>query len=128
MRALAAQGVSRDTLPYKAPWQPFFSWYGLFFNLLIIITQGFTAFIPKFSVTDFFINYLSLMLFAVLYIGHKVAFRPQFVKAVEADIDTGRCEEWGLETGMLECENKCILIDKVYRMETIEQLVFNLEC
>ncbi|CAI7622231.1 unnamed protein product [Penicillium discolor] len=93
MRALAAQGVSRDTLPYKAPWQPFFSWYGLFFNMLIIITQGFTAFIPKFSVTDFFINYLSLILFAVLYLGHKVAFRPKFVKPIEADIDTGRCEE-----------------------------------
>ncbi|KAF4767068.1 hypothetical protein N7455_006949 [Penicillium solitum] len=93
MRALAAQGVPRDTLPYKAPWQPFFSWYGLFFNMLIIITQGFTAFIPEFSVTDFFINYLSLILFAVLYIGHKVAFRPKFVKPIEADIDTGRCEE-----------------------------------
>ncbi|KAJ5490121.1 Amino acid/polyamine transporter I [Penicillium expansum] len=93
MRALAAQGIPRDTLPYKAPWQPFVSWYGLFFNMLIIITQGFTAFIPKFSVTDFFINYLSLILFAVLYIGHKVAFRPKFVKPVEADIDTGRCDE-----------------------------------
>lgn len=93
MKALKARGISRDSLPYKATWQPFFSWYGLFFNILIIITQGFTAFIPTFSVTDFFINYLSLILFAVLYFGHKIAFRTKFVKSIEANIDTGRYED-----------------------------------
>ncbi|KAJ5105376.1 hypothetical protein NUU61_002723 [Penicillium alfredii] len=92
MRALNARGISRNILPYKATWQPYLSWYGLFFNILIIITQGFTAFIPRFSITDFFINYLSLILFTVLYIGHKVVFRPMFVQPLEADIDTGRHE------------------------------------
>ncbi|KAJ5994609.1 hypothetical protein N7451_010333 [Penicillium sp. IBT 35674x] len=92
MRALKARGISRDTLPYKATWQPYLSWYGLFFNVLIIITQGFTSFIPSFSVTDFFINYLSLILFSVLYIGHKFIMRPSFVHPLEADIDTGRSE------------------------------------
>lgn len=92
MRALKAHGISRDILPYKAIWQPYFSWYGLFFNVIITITQGFTAFVPKFSVTNFFINYLSLILFAVLYIGHKVFFRTRFVKPHEADIFTGRIE------------------------------------
>ncbi|KAJ5112772.1 hypothetical protein N7532_000817 [Penicillium argentinense] len=90
MRALKARGISRDILPYKALLQPYFSYYGLFFNVLIIITQGFTAFVPNFSITDFFIDYLSLILFAVLYIGHKVIVRPAFVKPLEADIDTGR--------------------------------------
>lgn len=46
MRACRAQGIKRDDLPYKSFWQPWFSWYGLFFNVLIIFTQGFTAFIP----------------------------------------------------------------------------------
>ncbi|EAA59017.1 hypothetical protein AN8279.2 [Aspergillus nidulans FGSC A4] len=54
MRALKARNISRDLLPYKALWQPWFSWYGLFFNVLIIITQGFTAWIPEFSL---FVNY-----------------------------------------------------------------------
>jgi len=40
MRALRARGVSRDTLPYKAMWQPWFSWYGIVFNIIIILTQG----------------------------------------------------------------------------------------
>lgn len=90
MRALKARGINRDTLPYKATWQPYLSWYGLFFNFLIIITQGFTAFVPSFSVPTFFICYLSLILFGVLYVGHKLVFRQPFVEPLEADIDTGR--------------------------------------
>lgn len=89
-KALKARDISRDILPYKAIWQPWFSWYGLFFNVLIILTQGFTAFIPHFQVKEFFISYLSLILFVVLYLGHWIIFRPKFVKAIEADLDTGR--------------------------------------
>ncbi|PYH98358.1 amino acid permease [Aspergillus ellipticus CBS 707.79] len=92
MRALKARNISRDLLPYKAIWQPYYSWYGLFFNVLIILTQGFTAWITSFSITDFFIDYISLILFVVLYIGHKVYYRTSFVKPLEADIDTGRLE------------------------------------
>lgn len=90
MRALKARNISRDLLPYKALWQPWYAYYGLFFNVLIILTQGFTAWIPTFSVTDFFVAYLSVILFVVLYLGHKIIFRPAFVRPIEADIDTGR--------------------------------------
>lgn len=48
------------------------------------------------SVTDFFVAYLSLILFVVLYIGHKVIYRTKFVRAREADLDTGRKEIDGL--------------------------------
>jgi amino acid transporter len=92
MRALKARNVSRDVLPYKAMWQPYFAWYGLFFNILIIFTQGFTSFIPTFDVSKFFVAYISLILFAVLYIGHKIVFRTSFVRPIDADLDTGRLE------------------------------------
>lgn len=88
MRALRAQHISRDTLPYKAMWQPWFAWYGLFFNVLIVLTQGFTAFLP-WSTQDFFVAYVSVILFVVLYIGHKVVMRTSFVKAVNADVVSG---------------------------------------
>ncbi|KAJ9621329.1 lysine permease [Taxawa tesnikishii (nom. ined.)] len=91
MRALRVRGQSRDTLPYKAMWQPWLSWYGLFFNVLIILTQGFTAFIP-WDTTSFFVAYISLILFVVMYLGHKIVFRTRFVKSSEADLDTGRKE------------------------------------
>jgi amino acid transporter len=92
MRALKARNVSRDVLPYKAMWQPYFAWYGLFFNILIIFTQGFTSFIPTFNVSKFFVAYISLILFAVLYIGHKIVYRTSFVRPIDADLDTGRLE------------------------------------
>jgi amino acid transporter len=90
MRALKTRGVSRDTLPYKAVLQPYLAWYGLFFNILIALTQGFTAFIPHFRVSDFFVAYICIIVFVVLYVGHKVYYRTSFVSAAEADLDTGR--------------------------------------
>lgn len=92
MRALKARNIDRDLLPYKAMWQPYFAWYGLFFNILIILTQGFTAWIPTFDVSSFFVAYISLILFVVLYLGHKIIYRPAFVKPLEADLDTGRTD------------------------------------
>ena len=91
MRALRAQEISRDTLPYKAMWQPWFSWYGIVFNIIVIFTQGFTAFMP-WDTSSFFVAYISLILFAVLYIGHKLVFKTKFVNPLEADLDSGRKE------------------------------------
>lgn len=100
MRALAARNFSRDTLPYKAAWQPWFAWYGLFFNVLIILTNGFTAFIP-WNTTNFFTAYISVILFVVMYVGHKVLMRTRFVKALEADVDAGNIvhddTNWSIE-------------------------------
>jgi amino acid transporter len=44
IRALRARGQSRKELPYRAPLQPWFTYYGIIFNILIILTQGFTSF------------------------------------------------------------------------------------
>lgn len=90
MRALAARGVSRNTLPYKAILQPYLAWYGLFFNILIALTQGFTSFIPTFNASDFFVAYICPIVFVMLYVAHKVITRSPFVCAAEADLDTGR--------------------------------------
>ena len=91
MRALCAQGISRDTLPYKAIWQPWFSCYGVFFNILIILTQGFTSFMP-WNTSDFFVAYVSVILFVVLYVGHKVVTRSPFVRPEDVDLLTGKKE------------------------------------
>lgn len=91
MRALKARGTDRNSLPYKALWQPWLSWYGLFFNVLIIFTQGFTSFMP-WNTSDFFVAYISLILFVVMYVGHKIVYKTKIVKPLEADLDSGRRE------------------------------------
>ena len=100
MRALAARNVSRDTLPYKAFWEPYFAWYGLFFNILIIITQGFTAFLP-WSVSGFFTAYISVILFVVSFVGHKLIMKTTYVRCNEVDLDTDASKDddatWSIE-------------------------------
>ncbi|KAF4993078.1 hypothetical protein FGRMN_6693 [Fusarium graminum] len=87
MKALSLQGLSRSDLPYIAPLQPYLSWYGLFFSVLIIITSGFEVFI-KWDTGKFFTNYISLILFAVMVIGHKLVFRTKTVPLSEMDAVT----------------------------------------
>ncbi|KAF2711592.1 arginine permease-like protein [Pleomassaria siparia CBS 279.74] len=92
IRALKVQNIDRDTLPYKSWGGSSLAWYGLSFCSIITLTQGFTAFVP-WSTEDFFISYISLILFAILYIGHKLVTRSKFIKPSEADLLTGRWHE-----------------------------------
>jgi amino acid transporter len=97
MRALEAQNIDRDTLPFKSWGGRPLAIYGVCFTAIITITNGFTAFVP-WNVEEFFIAYVSLILFAVLYIGHKVVTRSSFVNPAEADIWTGKFEDVETET------------------------------
>jgi len=89
MRALKAQGIPRSELPYVSRFQPYTAWYGLFFNVLIMFTQGFTVFI-NWNVSDFFAAYISLILFVVLWVGHKLWYRNPIVDPATADLVRGR--------------------------------------
>ncbi|KOS22144.1 Arginine permease [Escovopsis weberi] len=89
MKVLRVQGISRDELPYKAPLQPYLSWFGLFFNVLIMLTNGFTVFI-RWNTSDFFASYVSVLIFVVLYGGHKLFYRTKLVPLAEVDLVTGR--------------------------------------
>ncbi|RAL12003.1 amino acid permease [Aspergillus homomorphus CBS 101889] len=98
MKAMDARDVSRETLPYRSWGQPYLAWYGLFFNILIIFTQGFTAWIPHFNISDFWVAYVCPVLFVVLYLAHKIFYRTSFVPPLEADLDTGRPQFTNWET------------------------------
>lgn len=45
-RALKAQGLSRDALPYKARFMPYAAWYGLVGTLTMAFVGGYTVFLP----------------------------------------------------------------------------------
>ncbi|KAK3338587.1 amino acid permease-domain-containing protein [Neurospora tetraspora] len=95
MKGLEAQNIPRAKLPYTAALAPYYAYYALFFCVLITLTQGFTAFMP-WSTEGFFVAYISLILFAVMYLGHKLftlivhgaaACKP--VAAKDMDLTTG---------------------------------------
>lgn len=52
---LKRQGISRDTFAYKAPLQPYLSWYGLVFIILVILFNGFPVFLEgNWDISKFF--------------------------------------------------------------------------
>ncbi|TVY86028.1 Proline-specific permease, partial [Lachnellula willkommii] len=81
-------------LPYRTPFQPYATYFVLFLVSLLTLTNGFQVFFPgKFSVSNFLAAYITLPIFLVLYLGHKLYFRTSLVIKVEdIDIMTGKRE------------------------------------
>lgn len=89
--ALLAQGVHRDTLIFKSPFQPYTAWFALIYFSIIILFNGFAVFTRgNWSVTNFLTAYIGMPIFFGLYAFWKILKRSPFVKASEADIWTGK--------------------------------------
>lgn len=59
--ALQAQGINRDTLPFKSIWQPYAAWFGLIYFSIIIVFNGFTVFIHgNWNVSTFMVSYIGI--------------------------------------------------------------------
>ncbi|GMK58934.1 hypothetical protein CspeluHIS016_0603760 [Cutaneotrichosporon spelunceum] len=89
---LKKQGLPRDA-PYLAPLQPWMSWYGFIWFTLIILFCGYTVFLKgNWDVASFFASYITVLIFAVAWVGWKVAKRTKWVKLKDIDFHTGRRE------------------------------------
>lgn len=52
---LKKQGIDRRDFPFVAPMQPYLSWYGFIFFLIVIFFSGYTVFLEgNWSTSDFF--------------------------------------------------------------------------
>lgn len=59
-QAFKAQGISRDSLPMRAPFSPWFQYFSSGFCAIIIVFSGFSVFLNgNWSTADFFANYIS---------------------------------------------------------------------
>ncbi|OAA65538.1 amino acid permease [Niveomyces insectorum RCEF 264] len=91
--ALQAQGIDRNTLVFKSPFQPYLAWASLSYFGLIIIFSGFNVFIHgHWSGSDFVAAYINIPLFFLLFFGWKILKRTRWRKAAEADLQTGKAE------------------------------------
>lgn len=91
MRGLAAQGISRDSLPYKAPFQPYGAWIALISTMIIAFFKGFDAFMP-FQADVFVTGYIGFPVFVLLAIFWKVKNRETKVGYETMDFLTGKRE------------------------------------
>ncbi|CCF39410.1 amino acid permease [Colletotrichum higginsianum] len=88
-RALKAQGISRDSLPYKGWFQPYAAWYGLVGTFIMTFVGGYTVFLPLdgyWNIPDFLFSYTMVGIFPVLYFGWKILKRTKIFKPEEVDL------------------------------------------
>ncbi|KAK2776438.1 hypothetical protein FQN53_002701 [Emmonsiellopsis sp. PD_33] len=92
--ALKAQGVSRDTLPWTGPFQPYTAWVGFGGATIITLIQGFPVFLKgNWSASDFLASYIGIPIFVVPIIAWKLYHRTTFRRALEIDLWSGRLLE-----------------------------------
>jgi len=91
MQALKVQGISRNDLPYKAPFQPFGSWFALINTGVITIFKGFDTFMP-FELDTFATSYVGIPAFIGFYLFWKLYHRTKLIPLEQVDLFSGKRE------------------------------------
>lgn len=74
--AMKAQGVSRDSLPWKGPLQPYAAWVGFIGSTIITLVAGFPVFLKgNWNASDFVASYIGIPIFILPIIGWKLWHR-----------------------------------------------------
>ena len=89
-QALVAQGVDRNTMVFKSPFQPYTAYAALIFFSIIILFQGFDSIAGSWDYQAFITDYIGVPIYFGLYLFWKILKRTRPVKAHEADITTGK--------------------------------------
>lgn len=86
-----------DSLPYRTPLQPYATWLTLLLISLLTITNGFQTFMP-FDAKNFVAAYITIPIFLLLYLGHKLYFRTAlYIPVDKIDAISGKKEMDELE-------------------------------
>lgn len=88
--ALKAQGISRESLPYKGRFQPYTSYFAVGGCLFMILASGYYLFMEGgWDVMWFFLTYAMIGFFFVAAIFWKVVKRTKYVRPGTADLQLG---------------------------------------
>jgi len=85
---MKAQGIDRKKLIYYSGLQPWLSYWGVFWNVLFILINGFDVFFD-FNASGFLTAYINIPLFIALYFGWKFYKRTKIWRTSEMDFWTG---------------------------------------
>ncbi|KAK7188942.1 hypothetical protein DPSP01_013083 [Paraphaeosphaeria sporulosa] len=89
--AMKAQGLSRDSLPWKSPFQPFSAWYGFIGSTIITFITGFPVFLKgNWNTGDFIASYIGIPIFIVPIIIWKLVHKTKFARSKTIDLWSGR--------------------------------------
>lgn len=88
--ALVAQGVDRNTLVFKSPFQPYTCWGALIFFSLILLFNGFDTIAGGWSATNFVTDYIGFPIYFGLFLFWKLFKRTKWRSPMEADLYSGK--------------------------------------
>lgn len=91
-KGMKAQGISRDSLPYKNRFNhnAIAAWYAIILISIILFFSSYTVFLSgKWDVATFITNYLPLFVFPVMWVGYKLIKRTKWLKPSEMDFFSG---------------------------------------
>ncbi|KAJ5664993.1 uncharacterized protein N7477_007441 [Penicillium maclennaniae] len=92
--AMKAQGVSRDTLPWKAPLQPYAAWFGFIGSTIITLVAGFPVFLKgNWNTSNFVASYIGIPIFIVPILVWKLWHKTKFQRAATIDLWSGRLQD-----------------------------------
>lgn len=87
-RGLRVQGIRREDLPYRGILQPYASYVSLVVTLIIILFNGFDAFVHEFDTSKFVTSYIGILIFVGNYAGWKFFSETKMVRPDEMDLVT----------------------------------------
>ncbi|POW22025.1 hypothetical protein PSHT_01712 [Puccinia striiformis] len=83
-------GINRNNLAYKAPFQPYLSYFGVIMIILVIFFSGFEVFLKgNWSTPNFVTNYITIVGYFLLFAFWKVKKRSKLVRAPQMDLVSG---------------------------------------
>lgn len=91
-KACLRQGVDRHKFTYRGYFQPYLAYYTIALFMLVLITNGFSAWIPTFDVSTFFASYITIPVVIICYVGWKITKRTKIVPIDEIDLSKGPIE------------------------------------
>ncbi len=106
-KACEAQGLSRDSLPYKGRFQPFLAYYALIGCFIMTFVGGYTVFLPgEWDIPTFLFSYTMIGVFPILFVSWKLFKKTKWLKPHEVDLykDVEEIEEY--TRNYVECPAK----------------------
>ncbi|OBA18061.1 hypothetical protein METBIDRAFT_47924 [Metschnikowia bicuspidata var. bicuspidata NRRL YB-4993] len=89
-RAMKAQGIDRQTLPFVGWFQPWLAIIGGLLTFIMIFVGTYTIFLPgNWSVSSFLFSYVMIFIDVALFVGYKVVARTTWKRPEDVDLVTG---------------------------------------
>jgi len=90
IKAMKVQGVERRIMPYRNILLPWGAYIALAITAIVIIFNGYAAFIPHFQVDKFMTSYIGIPVYIINILWWKVVKKTKRVRPEEVDLLTGR--------------------------------------